>query len=91
MVRKVRVHEDHKLPRHELEAVNVRGAEAELPWPLEDLEFLVAKDLLQLERNLVRAVGRRVLHDDDLVLERRLCKDVVEKADHKRQVLRLIV
>jgi len=90
-VREVRVHEDDKVARAQLQAVDVGGAEAELARALEHLQLLPAVDALQLERDGVRAVGRRVLDDDDLVRERRGREDAVEQRDHQREVLALVV
>jgi hypothetical protein len=68
-VREVRVHDDHERAGAKVEAVDVGRAEAELACARLEDDLVLAVRLCELVRNLLRAVGARVVDDDDLPVE----------------------
>ncbi len=69
VVREVGVHDDDEVARRELQPVHVRRAEAELASARAQLHACRAVHALQLLSNGLRAVGRRVVNDDNLPVE----------------------
>lgn len=69
MVRQIGIHEKHEVTRNQLQAINVCAPKTKLPGALQDLEVPCAKDALQLNSDLVRAVRAAVFYDDDLIVQ----------------------
>ncbi len=57
VVAEVCVHEEDKVARAQLQAVDVGAAEAELAGALQDLDLVGAEDLLELEGDLEKGDG----------------------------------
>ncbi len=91
VVREVCVHENHKVASGQLEAVNVGSAQPQLARAQQDLEPVLPKQALQLQRHLVGAVRGGVLHHHNLVLQPSAPEGLIQQPNHQRQVIALIV
>ena len=62
---KVRIHNNHIIPRDELQPMNVRRPEAELPSARLQNNALAPVDLNKLLRDFLGSVGGGVVDDDE--------------------------
>jgi hypothetical protein len=69
MVREIRVHDDDKVARCELQAMDVGGAETQFAGARADLDTCAAVGFLELGRDFLRAVGGTVVDDYEFPVE----------------------
>jgi hypothetical protein len=68
-VAEVGVHDDDKVALGELQAVDVCGSETELSCSRLEDDSVCAPDLLELFRDVLGAVRRAIVYDDDFPVE----------------------
>jgi hypothetical protein len=69
MMREIRIHNNDKISGNELESVNIRGSEAELAGARLEQNLVRAIHADQLLRDLLRAIWRGVVDDDEFPLK----------------------
>ena len=69
VVAQVGIHQDNEVARARLNAVDVGGAQAELAGSGVQLHLVLAVDLLQLLDDILGAIRRVVVNDDNLHLD----------------------
>jgi hypothetical protein len=69
MMREIRIHDDYEISGNELEPVNIGGSEAELAGARLEQDLVRTVHADQLLCDLLRAIGRGVVNDDEFPLE----------------------